>query len=643
MTPRFSAPFAAETTAAPAASKAPAPPVAAPAAQSPRPKPFWTRQISFKGSGKTFSVGASFSGHSLCLAALRNSTGAIAAIRRFPMGPSQAPGEKGFPAFLRASLDSLGLCAANSSIHAVLRSSELDLNVLSVPKLSGSKLDAAVYWTLQKEKKFAEAEYILDYVVMGPTAETREPRLDVLTCQARRADVERLREAFREAGSPLAGVTAIPNAFVGLYRLPGAPRGYTLAANIHVEPDFSAIGLYAKDRLLFSRFIRSGTGSMAEALVEHFQELSKPRPAVLGELELPLSGAASAARSPAPLIPPLDANQAQELMRHVLLGAPRPAFATADHLLSPEQMLDVLAPAIERLARQVERTLDYYASTKQARCDALHLSGDIFGSSAVAQALGAQLGFTPAPFDATAIIGAGRELAPPTERMAVAPALAAALSHAGKSINLLDNYKVRTASEAKRVVTSSLVIGLAAVLVLIGGAGLVLDRANADKGRELQRIRTQLASMGPAVDEGALMATLNRFKERQGSLREAASRLLAPAALAEISRRTPENVKVLSLVVDYPAPESAKPGATPGQTPPPAPAQGQKTAAGNGSLVIEGVVSGSKVEFDATLSRFVLNMQASPMFNLPVVDETGLKELGGGGQVLYFIMRVGVK
>lgn len=661
-TPAASSPPAsspAASIAAPQAAPAPQPsaetPAAASAAPSPKPAatPFWDRQIGFRHTGKALSIGISTSGHSLCIAVVRNPSGVISCARRFPMEPSQAPGEKGFAALLRSSLSAMGHADANADVWAILRSPDLDLNVLSVPKLSGGKLDAAVYWTLQKEKKFAEAEYILDYLPLGPTADSKDAKLDVLTCLARRADVDRLRTSFREAGYPLTGITAIPNAFLGLYRLRGAPAGFGLAANIHVEPDFSAIGLYTKDRLLFSRFIRSGGVSMAETLVEHFQELAKPRTPDLDELELPLPGATAPAPPPQDhaAVEPLDAEQAQALLRHVLLGAPKPDFASPAHLMSPLEMIDIVAPAIERLSRQVERTLDYFASSQQSRCDALHLSGDIFGSEAIAQALAGQLGFPPVVFDPTHIMSGG-ELVVPHDRMVMAPALAAALSQPGKGINLIANYKVRTAQEAKRAVTSRLVMGLAACMVLIGCAGFVMERSVAAKRQALAQIKSQIAAMGPALDDKTLQATANLFKQRQDSLREASARLLAPAALAEIAQCAPERVRLLTFAADYPATETGKANqpALPGQ--PPAPGQpqpapsaqaGQKAGPTNGVITIEGVVMGDRAEFDANLSRFILALQASPMFFMPVVNESGLKELGNGGQVLYFSMHLGVK
>lgn len=610
-------------------------------------KPFWARQINFGGSGKTHCIGISVSGPSLCLAVVRQSSGSLEAARRFPMEPEQAPGEKGFAAFLDACLEALGYARASADLWAVLRSSDLDLNVLTVPKLSGAKLDAAAYWTLQKEKKFAEAEYALDYLVFGPTADSKESRLDVLTCLARRSDVDRLRDAFRDAGRPLTGVTAIPNALLALYRRPGAPTGYALAANIHVEPDFSAIGLYAKDRLLFSRFIRSGAGSMAETLAEHFQAQARPKPAAQADLELPLPGAGEqGAPEPATLPQALDAAQAHELMRHVLLGAPRPAFAAPEHLLSPPEMLEVLSPAIERLARQVERTLEYYATSQQGRCDALHLSGEIFGCPAIAQALAGQLGFPPVVFDAAAMLQATQAQAPQADRLTLTPAIAAALAKADKGVNLIANYKVRTAQEAKRLVTRSIILGLAGVMLIIGAAGVVLERANAVKQRELAGLKARAAALGPMADEATLKLTVERYRLRQEALRKASARLLASASLADIARRAPENIRLLALNVEYPVEQQAKPGGPPqpgGQAQPGKAKSGAEPVVPQGTLLVEGVVVGERSGFDAALSRFVINLQASPMFQMPVVNESGLKELGTGEQVLHFVMHVGVK
>ncbi|MBU1040886.1 MAG: hypothetical protein KKF77_07300, partial [Proteobacteria bacterium] len=489
-------------------------------------KPFWNRQLSFGGAKKSAVLGISMTSGRLSMAIV--SGGTIQFSTRFPFGPDQAFGDKGFPAFLRTCLESVRDKASNVRIWAVLRSQDLDLNVLTVPKLSGAKLDAAVYWTQQKEKKFAEAEYAMDYLVLGPTKESKEARLDVLTCLARRVDVDRLRDAFREAGWPLEGITTLPSAMQALYRLPGGPRGFTLAANIHVEEDASTIGLYADGALRFSRFIRSGTDSMAEAVLVHFQDLSKPKPTAVVELELPPPGGAKAATENAPggpgVLTPVDAVQAKGLLRHALLGGPVPKGVSPGHVLSEAETLEAIGPAVDRLAKQVERTLEYYATASQQRCDILHLSGRIFRNQRVLDALAAQLGYPHQAFDSTTMLPSKPDSVSPIDRMALAPALAAGLSSADKGINLLRNYKQRSSALAKQRISQFLLFALAAGLLLIGAAGFMIEQRAVAQRQELAQAQRQLAAMGPVIDEGTLTRSVAQFTARQESLRQASAR-----------------------------------------------------------------------------------------------------------------------
>ena len=626
---------------APAAGPRPAPKPSAPTPPTPKPaqaaalakKSFWTRQLSFGAGAKSAVLGVAMSSGRLSLVLV--SGGTLQFTARFPFGPDQAFGQKGFPAFLRACLESVRGKASQAKVWAVLRTQDLDLNVLTVPKLSGAKLNAAVYWTQQKEKKFAESEYVLDYVVLGPTKDAKEPRLDVLTCLALRVDVDRLRDAFREAGWPLDGITTTPSALQRIYRLPGAPKDFALAANIHVEADFSVIGLYGEGGLRFSRFIRSGTDGMADALVEHFQELAKPQPAQAGELELAPPGAPKApGPQQPPLLLPLDAVQARGLLFHVLLGSPAPPGLSSGHLLGETKMLQVIAPAIDRLAKQVERTLEYFATSQQQRCDVVHFSGRIFGSQGLLQALAGLLGYPAAAFDATAMLPSKSDAVARSDRMALAPALAAGLSAPDKGINLLRNYKQRAAVQSRQTITRSLILGLAASLILVGAAGLWLEYGNAAKRQELVQAKARLSAAGPAIDEGTLTISMAQFKARQELLRVAAGRFTAPAVLAELARRAPANVKILNLTLDMTAPPAA---------PAAAPTPGKPQAAQPRDLMtVEGVILGTKADFDPTLSRFIIELQASPLFNLPVVHQTGLKDLGAEGQVLHFVLHMGV-
>jgi hypothetical protein len=141
--------------------------------------------------------------------------------------------------------------------------------------------------------------------------------------------------------------------------------------------------------------------------------------------------------------------------------------------------------------------------------------------------------------------------------------------------------------------------------------------------------------MGPVIDEGTLTRSVAQFAARQESLRQAAARFTAPIVLAELTRRAPANIRFLTLTIDMGVPPAA-----PGAPPPP----GQPKAVQPSDLVtLEGVVLGGKADLEPALSRFVIELQASPLFNMPVVHQTSLKDLGAEGQVLHFVMHMGVQ
>jgi hypothetical protein len=330
------------------------------------------------------------------------------------MAPDQAPGEKGFGLLLRSGLEALGIVPSNADIWTVLRSSDQDLNVLAVPKLSGAKLDAAVYWTLQKEKKFADADYALDYVPLG--AAQGGARLEALTCLACKADVDRLHEAFEQAGLPLAGITAIPNAFMALYRAPGAPRRASARGHIHVEPD-SPHRPVPTDRSCSAVHPFRG-GSMAVRLAEHFRLLAKPKPAPLAELELQLprrcrrrdrrSKDSALEEPPHPIDPAL----ALDLLRHALQGSPRPPGPVRSTCCSQGHARRH-STAIERLdgSGSAPGILCWHPA---AALDALHLSGEIFRLvAALARPWPGQTGLPAPSFSTLGILRAEGARSPP--------------------------------------------------------------------------------------------------------------------------------------------------------------------------------------------------------------------------------------
>jgi hypothetical protein len=161
-------------------------------------------------------------------------------------------------------------------------------------------------------------------------------------------------------------------------------------------------------------------------------------------------------------------------------------------------------------------------------------------------------------------------------------------------------------------------LGLAGIMILIGAGGAMLERANASRRAQLEELKTQSAALGPLADESAVSQRAATFMLRQEGLRLVDQRLLALSAVAEMGRRVPENVRLLSLTVDYPATggggqpgAAAKPGVQPGQQAAPQAGQQPGQPSAQGALGIEGVVMGERQD-RRRLSRFVIGLQARP-------------------------------
>lgn len=211
--------------------------------------------------------------------------------------------------------------------------------------MSARRVEEGAYWKLQKEQKFSDAEQVLALRVQGQVSDKGVDKIEVLACLARREEVETQRRIFAEAGITLAGITAIPGAHQNVLR--GAPSAGAgeVAATLHMDAGFSCITISSGGKLLFCRTIKSGANSMAEALLEH------------------LGGAVE--------VQTLDLAAARRLLAVKLLGLPE-AEGKPGADLDPETVFQIVEPAMDRLARQAERTLDYFFANFGKRLERLY-------------------------------------------------------------------------------------------------------------------------------------------------------------------------------------------------------------------------------------------------------------------------------
>ena len=535
---------------------------------------------------------------------------------RFPYPDGLTTASPGFPPFLAACLRRFNGSLAQAQVWTFVRSSDFDIVPVLVPKMSAGKVEESAYWKLQKEQKFSDAEQILDLRVQGPVSDKGVDKIEVLACLARLEEVEAQRRIFTQAGVSLAGITTIPGAHQSVLRT-GRPAGNgEVAATLHMDAGFSCITISAGGKLLFCRTIKSGANSMAEALLENL-------------------GSAVEVQS-------LDLAAARHLVAAKLLGLPEAeGMPGAD--LDPETVFGIVEPAMDRLVRQAERTLDYFFTNFGKRVERLYFSGEMFACEQIRNFMAGQLGLPEDVFDPLrGVPGLDRfGLAGARDRLDMAQAAALAASDQAYTLNLLNNYRQRAAVRRRKRLGDLLAAAAALLMILAGGAYFLAEAQVRSRTAELERLRHEMAAFKQPLEATKLLTMAGEVVRKRTEFKEAADRLEALAVMAELASVLPENVKVLNLTLDFGKEPSqdAAPAKTPAK-----PAQGAAEAKPSGAsariMVVDAMIMGDPGEFDTTLSRFLIDLDASPLFGTPVIHSNAVQDFVPAGKVMHVILHI---
>lgn len=526
---------------------------------------------------------------------------------RMPYPPGLTPDSPDFPQFLGGCLSRMNGGLAQAEIWALIRGSDFDLIPVLIPKVPPRRVEESAYWKLQKERKFSDEDSVLDLRVQGPVSDKGVDKIEVLACLARREDVDAVARLFSRAGVQLAGMTAIPGVQLNaLRRSTDASDG--IAAILHMDAGFSCITISEGRKLLFCRTIKSGANSMAEALMESMTDAVQ--------------------------VQSLDLAAARRLVSAKLLGQ---ECADASSGTDPEAVFQVVEPALGRLARQVERTLDYFFANFGQRVDRLVFSGELFACAQVRNFMAGQLGLREETFDPLLHRGdlARWGLAEEPDRLDMALAGALAMSDDAFTLNLHRNYRGRAEARRRARLNDMVAAAAALLIVLVGGLYFVEQAQVRGREAELRRMEQTLARFQPPLEAPALLKLAGEVGVLRRDLKDAGERLETLAVLAELSTILPPNVKVLNLTLDF--------GKAAAPAPAGQPAQGAAAkSASTRLMVVDAMILGDPGEFDTTLSRFLIELDASPLFGAPVIHSNSVQDFVPEGKVMHVVLHIGL-
>jgi len=616
------------------------------------------------GAGKAVIVGVDLGSTSMRLA---KSTGPLnkrklLGFKHIPYDPSSPPGSSGFVTFLRDKLREFTRGHRKFEVWSNISSAKAELWNINIPKVPRKQIMDAVFWSVKKEKQFDENDYILDFDVLGETAEKGVPKLAVTVYLAPRKQVEEVTDLFGKAGFKLHGVIIAPIAIQTLFRSKWLETKANTYANLYVGRNWSRIDIFNKGNLVLSRGIKAGTNSMVESLMESYnlehgsgrggETIVQDEPVismgmddddealVLEDIPSQTMDGTSPSGSGQ-----MDLEQAKQLLSGRLLGGAVPPDIPGSELDEAE-VVEMVLPAAERLVRQIERTFEYHSTTMgNEPVEQIYFSGTICTNKLVLQYMYSQLGIESLVLDPLSPDNpnVGRMPVPDSvvERIDYNLVVALALSDNSITPNLLYTYKDKEKERQAAGVDKAIYVVTIFALALLAGVWFWQKGGIQDARSEYQRLQVELQAYNPPANEALLIKMADQVSRQRLALKKASRRYEGLTLLSELSGITPNYVKLLGVEMNLGQfVASAAPAQPQGRGAP----QGQ----GAKTMILDGFIDGESMDvdkFESAFTRYLIRLENSPLLATPTTNEEATKEedYPNRGTVYRFIISIPVE
>jgi len=522
----------------------------------------------------------------------------------FPEGISQS--SPTFPAFLKNALKEFSGKSRQTSVWAAISSARVETRNLKIPKVSKKQIDNAIYWTLKKDLSFDENEMIFDFDVLGDIIEDGVNKIEVMAFVAPKQEVVQLKNLFAKIGFSLTGVTIVPFGIQNLLRTNVIAAREQLVCSLFIGRDWSRIVIYSRGNLVLSRGIKAGIRSMIEAVA---QELGKSN---LDTTEQTIDPSESSIFGLNEETYIFDIEQARQIFfDHIRNETPLQGDNTGQ-VLKSHDVFTMILPALERLVKQVERTLEhYYLHFGNERMSRIFISGQLSAYSNLIEYMREQLDIridTLDPFSARLnYLGIATLPIEGSAKEAYAPAIGLGLSNNTLTPNFIYTYKDKqTADNAKRInrIIATCVICFLAICsgIYVWGNSFIKE-----KSQQLVQLQREVETFKPLVSKNQIINLASQTKNKRQSLKKLGDRYKGMAVINEISSITPSAVKLLSITADF----------------------GEGTQENRDgrrqTLILEGIVTGDRLTFESTLAGYIVQIGSSPLFNQPSIENKSFK------------------
>ena len=503
-----------------------------------------------------------------------------------------------FKSLLKSSLVAFCGTLNDCSIWTMMSASDVNVHHLKIPRVPKKQLENVIYWTAKKENPVDEKEFFFDFEMQGEIIDQGIPKFSVMVYTVPKAEVEKVKSIFTEIGVTLAGITIAPFAIQNIFRTKWMKVSEATFASLFIGYDFSRIDIYHKENLVMTRGIKTGISSMTEEIADAISEKT---------------GKVSVDREEA---------------RKILFSLVDPDTSKLKETdigfdLKEEDKFAMITPALERLSRQVERTLEHYASAAGAqRVEKLFVSLAMNVYNPILNYISDQLGtkaehFDPFKQQSAHAVAESLKL---SEKVSLVPVLGLALSDNSRTPNAVFNYKDKNLEASAKRINRGIFIAFAAMLIICFTVLIYQVIEASNQSTNLNALNKELSQFDPNLAPEKISALKERVKAKKEFSKQYAQRYLGLATIGDISMLTPDNIHLIKLKIST------------GKTPPKENADKTATAKEiSDDVILEGVLYGDRKMLD----QYVTNLEKSLILSQVAVQKSNVATVKKV-EVLYF-------
>ena len=493
----------------------------------------------------------------------------------------------GFNTLLKSSL--IAFCGSVASCNIWTKISANDVNVyfIKVPRVPKKQLENVIYWTAKKEGFLDETKSIFDFELQDEIVDQDKPKYSVMVYTAPKTSIEEIKTLFSDIGITLTGITTVPFAIQNIFRSKWIPATEEIFASLFIGNNFSRIDLYKKENLVMSRGFKTGSSkSMLEAITASVLEKT-------GNLKL-------------------KDDEAKKILLSLSPDSEKLRDTDAGYDFKKEEILEMIYPVWERLARQVDLTLKTSAIGYQ-KVEKIYILSSVNVDNSILDFMSDQLGAKTEIFDPFKqhTVSISTESVSVSERMFLSPALGFSLSDNRRTPNVIYTYKEKDREiKTKRIDRLVFFFFLTALIICFAMLIYQVSERNILNQKQV-KLEKELALYSPLLSKDKVSKIADEVKTKKKMTRQYVQKYLGVAAIGEVSDLTPQNISLISFKIVQ---RSVSPKNNANKTP-------QETSDG---VTIEGVIFGDRNMLDSLLAQYVMKLENSPILNQVSVQRNNI-------------------